>query len=87
MSHTLLNFNTMNTVEADIVSKFQEAIANKFNLRPGFGTTDFWNFVESDMYVGLREIYSSRYIDECFEYLADLEMEDRAAEINALKFA
>ena len=52
-----------------------EWFRNDFNLRPGFGSTDFWNFVESDMYMDLAGIYASTYIDECCEALADLEME------------
>jgi len=62
-------------IKADVVASFDKAIRDDFNLRPGFGSTDFWNFVESDMYMDLSGIYASSYIDECFETLADLEME------------
>ena len=58
-------------IKADVVASFERAINNDFNLRPGYGSTDFWNFVESDMYMDLSGIYASSYIDECFEVLGD----------------
>ena len=58
-------------IKQDVIDSFNRAIESEFNLRPGFGTTDFWNFVESDMYMELRVFYNSEYIDECFEALAD----------------
>ena len=58
-------------IKQDVIDSFNRAIENDFNLRPGFATTDFWNFVESDMYMDLSGIYASSYIDECFEALAD----------------
>ena len=58
-------------IKNDVIESSNKAIDNEFNLRPGFGTTDFWNFVESDMYMDLRMFYNSEYIDECFEALAD----------------
>tara|TARA_Y100000389_G_scaffold1591_1_gene1622 strand:- start:171 stop:449 length:279 start_codon:yes stop_codon:yes gene_type:complete len=59
------------TINIDVIKSFNKAIRNEFNNRPGFGSTDFWNFVESDMYMDLREIYGSAYIDACFDFLAD----------------
>jgi hypothetical protein len=58
-------------IKADVVQSFERAINSDFNLRPGYGSTDFWNFVESDMYMDLSGIYASSYIDECFEALGD----------------
>jgi hypothetical protein len=72
---TITHLPNGSMIKADVVESFQKAIRNDFNLRPGFGSTDFWNFVESDMYMDLAGIYASTYIDECFEVLADLEME------------
>ena len=72
---TITHLPNGSTIKADVVESFQKAIRNDFNLRPGFGSTDFWNFVESDMYMDLAGIYANSYIDECFEVLADLEME------------
>jgi len=72
---TITHLPNGSMIKADVVESFQKAIRNDFNLRPGFGSTDFWNFVESDMYMDLAGIYASTYIDECFKALADLEME------------
>ena len=72
---TITHLPNGSMIKADVAESFQKAIRNDFNLRPGFGSTDFWNFVESDMYMDLAGIYASTYIDECFEALADLEME------------
>lgn len=58
-------------IKQDVIDCFNRAIDDEFNLRPGFGTTEFWNFVESDMYMDLRMFYNSEYIDQCFEALAD----------------
>jgi len=59
------------SIDLEVIKCFNKAIRDEFNLRPGFGSTSFWNFVESDMYMGLRAKYNSEYIDDCFEALAD----------------
>jgi len=61
-------------IKADVIESFDKAIGDDFNLRPGFGSTDFWNFVESDMYMDLSGVYASSYIDECFATLAEIEV-------------
>ena len=61
----------VSAIKNDVIECFNAAVADEFNTRPGVGTTDFWNFVESDMYQGLRMFYNSEYIDACFEVLAD----------------
>jgi len=58
-------------IKDDVIECFTKAIDDEFNLRPGFNTTEFWNFVESDMYMGLRDFYTSEYIDACFDVLVD----------------
>ena len=58
-------------IKDDVIACFNKATRDEFNTRSGFGTTEFWNFVESDMYMGLRETYASEYIDACFNCLAD----------------
>jgi len=58
-------------IKQDVIDCFNAAVQDEFNTRPGVGTTDFWNFVESDMYQGLRMFYNSEYIDACFDVLAD----------------
>lgn len=67
----IVHLENGSAIHADIIECFDSAVANEFNTRPGVGTTDFWNFVESDMYMGLRMFYNSEYIDACFETLAD----------------
>lgn len=57
-------------IKADVITSFQKATQDEFNRRPGVGSTSFWNFVESDMYMDLSDFYKSTYIDECFEHLA-----------------
>ena len=59
------------SINIEVIECFNKAIQDEFNKRSGFGTTDFWNFVESDMYMDLSKIYNSAYIDACFEFLAD----------------
>lgn len=58
-------------IKQDVIDTFNKAIEDEFNLREGYESICFWNFVESDMYMALSGIYSSSYIDECFEVLAD----------------
>ena len=67
----IVHLDTGSAIHADVIECFDNAVQNEFNTRPGVGSTDFWNFVESDMYMGLRMFYSSDYIDACFEALAD----------------
>tara|TARA_B110000977_G_scaffold195644_1_gene274484 strand:- start:3718 stop:3996 length:279 start_codon:yes stop_codon:yes gene_type:complete len=59
------------SINIEVIECFNKAIQDEFNKRSGFGTTDFWNFVESDMYMDLSKTYNSAYIDACFEFLAD----------------
>lgn len=74
MTRTVINQITGSMIKSDVIESFDNAVRNDFNLRPGFGSTDFWNFVESDMYMDLAGIYASSYIDECFAYLAEEEV-------------
>jgi len=64
----------MTNIKADVLASFQKATKDEFNRRPGVGSTDFWNFVESDMYMDLSDFYKSSYIDECFAVLAEIEV-------------
>ena len=59
-------------IKSDVIECFDIAVKDEFNTRNGVGTIDFWNFVESDMYMGLRIFYNSEYIDACFNKLADI---------------
>jgi hypothetical protein len=58
-------------IKQDVIESFDRAVNNEFNLRPGFGSTDFWNFVESDMYMELNMYYDGEYISACFDACAD----------------
>jgi len=58
-------------IKADIVETFDRAVVAEDNVARGVGSTDFWNFVEADMYMEHSGIYNSEYIQECFDTLAD----------------
>ena len=58
-------------IKADVIKSFNRAVEAKDNIAQGLNTTNFWNFVESDMYMELSIFYSSDYIMECFDRLAD----------------
>ena len=55
-------------IKNDVIESFNRAVENNENIQSGEIN---WNFVESDMYMGLRMFYNSEYIDACFEALAD----------------
>jgi hypothetical protein len=67
----IVHLDNGSAIKSDVIECFDLAVKDEFNTRNGVGTTDFWNFVESDMYMGLRMFYNSEYIDACFEKLAD----------------
>ena len=71
MKENTMLLPTGEMIKQDVIDSFNNAIEDDFNLLMGFATTDFWNFVESDMYMDLSGIYASSYIDECFEALAE----------------
>lgn len=85
--YTLTNLTTGVNYKSDVVKAFQDALAREENLEQGYGSTNFWNFVSADMHIELSTWYAASYIDEAFEYMVDLEDEDRQAEIHALQFA
>ena len=58
-------------IKNDVIDCFNKAIDDEFNLRPGFNTKEFWNFVESDMYLDLNMYYDGEYISACFDACAD----------------
>lgn len=57
-------------IKSDVIASFDDAICAPENLARGFNSTNFWNFVESDMYLDLIGIYSESYIDACLDVLA-----------------
>ena len=58
-------------IKQDVIESFNRAVNKPENIEQGAGTTGFWNFVESDMYIDLSSVYASSYIYECFGVLAD----------------
>lgn len=63
------------TIHTDIIDTFDKAIVSDQNVAQGVGTTDFWNYVEADMFLALASVYSTEYLMECFNTLADSFME------------
>lgn len=58
-------------IKNDVIECFNRAVNQPENIEQGVGTTDFWNNVEADMFFDLKVWYSSDYIIECFDVLAD----------------
>jgi hypothetical protein len=58
-------------IKQDVIDSFNRAVEQPENIEQGIGTTDFWNFVEADMYCDLKVWYNETYIGECFDVLAD----------------
>tara|TARA_B100000963_G_C22639239_1_gene679455 strand:+ start:9509 stop:9736 length:228 start_codon:yes stop_codon:yes gene_type:complete len=60
-------------IKNDVVASFNRAVKSEDNLKFGFKSTDFWNFVHADMYFDLSHVngYRGSYIDECFDKLAE----------------
>ena len=78
--YTLTNLNTGVNYKSDVVKAFQDAIVSEENLREGYGSTNFWNFVSADMHMDLKKRYDTKYIDESFDFLTECEIEDRRVE-------
>ena len=58
-------------IKNDVIECFNRAVEQSENIEQGIGTTEFWNFVNSDMHFDLNVWYNAQYIDECFDVLAD----------------
>jgi len=67
----IVHLENGSAIHADIVEAFDNAVMADDNLARGEGTTDFWNFVEADMFLTLSNIYANSYIQESFDTLAD----------------
>lgn len=59
----------------DVIESFNTAVVKHENVRAD-GSIE-WNFVDADMHMDLSGIYSSEYIGECMEVLADEFIESR----------
>ena len=70
----IVHLDNGSAIHADIIETFDRAVEAEENVAKGVATVNFWNFVESDMYMEHSGIYSSEYIQECFDKLADIWM-------------
>lgn len=66
----IIHLDDGTAIKSDVIASFDDAICAPENLAKGFNSTNFWNFVESDMYLDLIGIYASTYIDACLDVLA-----------------
>jgi hypothetical protein len=69
----------------DVIDSFNKAIEADENVAKGVGTTNFWNYVESDMYMDLSDYYADTYIQECFDKLADNYLDTAWQRLQVLK--
>jgi hypothetical protein len=53
----------------DVIESFNAAVVNPENIHEGGGIN--WNFVDADLFTDLGHIYTTEYLNECFETLAD----------------
>jgi hypothetical protein len=56
-------------IKQDVIDCFNRSVEHVENLNED-GSIN-WNYVEADMFFGLKFWYSSEYICECFDALAD----------------
>ena len=56
-------------IKNDVIEAFNAAVANPENINTSGGIN--WNFVDADLQIDLGVIYSSDYLNDCFEVLVD----------------
>lgn len=56
-------------IKNDVIEAFNAAVANPENINSSGGIN--WNFVDSDLQIGLGVIYNSDYLNDCYEVLVD----------------
>jgi hypothetical protein len=56
-------------IKMDVIEAFNKAVVNPDNIHQGGGIN--WNFVDSDLQIGLGVIYNSDYLNDCFAVLVD----------------
>ena len=63
----LLQYGEM--IKNDVIEAFNAAVTNPENINTSGGIN--WNFVDADLQIDLGVIYSSDYLNDCFEVLVD----------------
>jgi len=56
-------------IKNDVIEAFNAAVTNPENINSSGGIN--WNFVDADLQIDLGVIYSSDYLNDCFEVLVD----------------
>ena len=56
-------------IKNDVIEAFNAAVTNPENIDTSGGIN--WNFVDADLQIDLGVIYSSDYLNDCFEVLVD----------------
>ena len=56
-------------IKNDVIEAFDAAVTNPENINSSGGIN--WNFVDSDLQIGLGVIYNSDYLNDCFAVLVD----------------
>jgi len=56
-------------IKNDVIEAFNAAVTNPENINTSGGIN--WNFVDADLQIDLGVIYSSDYLNDCFEVLVD----------------
>ena len=56
-------------IKNDVIEAFNAAVTNPENINTSGGIN--WDFVDADLQIDLGVIYSSDYLNDCFEVLVD----------------
>lgn len=56
-------------IKNDVIETFNAAVANPENINTSGGIN--WDFVDADLHMDLGDFYSTEYLYECVEVLAD----------------
>ena len=82
--YTVTNIYNGVNYKMDVVKSFQDALDCECN-KWADGSIN-WDHVAADMHMDLSTWYAASYIDEAFEYMVELEMEDKAAAMAELEY-
>lgn len=82
--YTVTNIYNGVNYKMDVVKSFQDALDCECN-KWADGSIN-WDYVAADMHMDLSTWYAASYIDEAFEYMVELEMEDKAAAMAQLEY-